>query len=186
MKKGFVLFFGLLLCSCLSNYQKPYQIKDYAGQIPLVLPAKEVKLSSLIQANMQLPHVENLMPITPERALLNWGFIRLRSDYLKPYIARFIVEEASMVREELPDESLFKLQNYKYQLTYRVAIEILDNKNFLRSRVVVDGFVTRTQPMRSSVQDRDALMVEMLNEMEKSLDGKIAVELKQNLVDFYL
>ena len=76
MKKGVMLILGLLLAACMPTYQKPYQVKDYTKEAAIELPADQIVLVSDVEADQKPPHVEKLMPITPEKALLNWAYIR--------------------------------------------------------------------------------------------------------------
>ena len=184
MKKGWVLMVGLFLAACMPTYQKPYQVKDYTQEAAIELPADQLILVSEVEADQKPPHVEKLMPITPEKALLNWAYIRLRDNHQKPYVAKFVVKEASMVREEMPAEAIFRLENYKYTLTYQVELQLVNDKDTLLKGITVEGYVMRTQPIRSSVQDRDAMMVEMLDEMEKTVNEKMTTEIQQKFVDF--
>ncbi len=184
MRNALALLIGVFLVSCMPTYQKPYQVKDYTKEAAIELPVKKIVLESNVQGNQKSPHVENLMPITPEKALLNWAYIRLRDNHQKPYIAKFIVQDAAMVREEMPAESIFKLENYKYTLTYSVELQLENERGNLLKAIAVEGYVMRTQPIRSSIQDRDAMMVEMLEEMEKTVNEKMKTEIQQKFVDF--
>ena len=184
MKKFFILFLCSILTACMPTYQKPYQVKDYTKEPAIELPADKIEMVSEIEPNQKLPHVEDLMPITPEKALLNWAYIRLRDNHQKPYLAKFIVKQASMTREEMPAEAIFKLENYKYTLTYEVELQLINQKGTLLKATNVKGYVMRTQPIRSSIQDRDAMMVEMLDEMENAVNEKIVTEVQQKFVDF--
>ncbi len=184
MKKGIALIFAFALAACMPTYQKPYQVKDYTKEAAIELPVQKIELVSEIQADQKPPHVEKLMPITPEKALLNWAYIRLRANHQKPYLGKFVVKEASMVREEMPAEGIFRLENYKYTLTYDVELQVMNEKDTLLTGMTVKGYVMRTQPIRSGIQDRDAMMVEMLDEMEKTLNEKMTTQIQQKLVDF--
>ena len=79
---------------------------------------------------------------------------------------------------------VYSLENYKYTLTYHVDLQLINEKGTLLTGISVEGYVMRTQPIRSSVQDRDAMMVEMLDEMEKTVNEKMTTEIQQKFVDF--
>ena len=112
MKKIFLLLL-IVLCACVPNYEKAPKMKDYS-QVPLLeLPVNRVNIVSKIETTERLPHVENIMPLSPEKSLKNWALIRIRPNYQKDQKAEFIVEKAEMIRHEAPEKSW---QNYLYMI----------------------------------------------------------------------
>lgn len=183
MKKLWMIAVLVMLSGCFPNYTKPYQMKDYSAIPPIELPVQKIVSISQQEAFMQLPHAENMMPITPERAVFNWAYLRLRANYKKPYTAEVIVKKATMIRTEEINTNLFQLNNYRYNLDYIVSVRIVNDRGVALREFGIEGHHMRTQPIRSSVQERDALFVEMLTEMENKLDTDLGRELKQNLID---
>ncbi len=182
MKK--ILFTVMLfLSACIPSYDKAPVMKDYS-QVPLMeLPVTRVNIVSNVGQLERLPHVENLMPLTPEKALKNWALIRVRPNYAKPYKAEFVIEKAQMIREDAPEKSIFTLDNYKYVLSYQVSVRILDENAQQLRMVTLEGFVSRKLPQKASVEQRDNMFMQMLLDMENQLDEKLPLEIKQNLLD---
>ena len=181
--KKMILSALMFLCACVPSYDSAPKMKDYS-QVPLLeLPVERVNIISNIGRMERLPHVENLMPLTPEKALKNWALIRIRPNYAKKYKAEFIIEKAEMVRQDAPEKRIFVYDNYKYVLSYVVSIRILDeNHNELR-KVSQEGFLSRKLPQKASVSQRDNMFAQMLYEMEDQLDKKMPLEIEQNLIN---
>ncbi len=182
MKK--MLFLAMfILCACVPNYDKAPKMKDYS-QVPLLeLPVSRVNIVSNIGQMERLPHVENLMPMTPEKALKNWALIRLRPNYQKPYKAEFVILKAEMIRSEQPEKNWFIYDNYKYVLSYQVEVRIFNEEKETLRTVTIDGFIARTLPQKASVNQRDNMFTQMLLDMEDQLDEQMTQEIKQNLLD---
>ena len=182
MKKIFLSVL-MFLCACIPNYEKAPKIKDYS-QVPLLeLPVNRVNIISKVEAMEKLPHVENIMPLSPEKALKNWGLIRIRPNYQKNDKAEFIIEKAQMIREESPEKSWFVYDNYKYILSYAIKVQILDKDNNVLKSTSIEGFISRKLPQKASVTQRDNMFAQMLSEMEDQLDKETPKEFKENLLD---
>ena len=182
MKKIIVALLCLGLGACLPRYTDSYRVKDYT-QVPMIeMPVNRVDMTSDVAGLSALPHVENIMPTTPEKALKSWALIRLRPTYQTDMKAKFVIKEASVVRSESPQPRLFTYDNYTYRLAYKVALEIYDGKTLVRE-VETEGFVEDSLPQRASQRDRDVMFMDMLSKMEDTLDGKFVEEIKQKLVD---
>ena len=83
--KKIILSALLFLTACVPSYDTAPKMKDYT-QVPLLeLPVERVNIISNVGQMERLPHVENLMPLTPEKALKNWALIRIRPNYAKKY-----------------------------------------------------------------------------------------------------
>ena len=136
-----------------------------------------------VEAMEKLPHVENIMPLSPEKALKNWGLIRIRPNYQKNDKAEFIIEKAQMIREESPEKSWFVYDNYKYILSYAIKVQILDKDNNVLKSTSIEGFISRKLPQKASVTQRDNMFAQMLSEMEDQLDKETPKEFKENLLD---
>lgn len=181
MKMKTILFL-LLFCvgGCLPKYTTPVRVKDYAYKGALFLPVTEIQLVSLVENDGRLPHVENQMPMSPERSLKNWAFIRLRGNYEKPFTAEFVVRKAEMLREDAPEESFFVYDNYKYTLNYDVVLNVKEGAEKVVATYESAGTVAGTLPMKSSINERDAMFVDMLDMMIEDLDKDISEKIKQN------
>ena len=182
MKKIFAALLLLGLGACLPQYTDSYKVKDYT-QVPMIeVPVTRVNITSEVTGLQTLPHVETMMPTTPEKALKSWALIRLRPTYQKDLKAEFIIKEASVVRSEDPQHRLFTYDNYKYRLTYRIELRFYEGKEIV-NQIETEGFVEESLPQRASVRDRDIMFMNMLSKMEDALDDKFVEELKQKLVD---
>ena len=184
MKKIMLFLMMIFVGGCLPKYTAPLRMKDYEKEGVLMLPVKNIVLVSEIELPGRLPHVEYQMPMTPEKALRNWAFIRLRADHSKPYTAEFIVKTASMTRESEIKESWFVYDNYKYTLTYDVMLRIVNEAGKEISHVQANGFVMQTLPERASVNERDALFMDMLNHMIDDLNAELSEKVKQKNLAF--
>lgn len=168
------------MSGCLPKYTTPVRVKDYAGRGAIYLPVGEIKLSSEIETDGRLPHIESAMPMTPERALKNWAFIRLRGTYQKPWTADFVIKRAEMLREDAPQESFFVYDNYKYTLNYDIVLNISDEKGRIFRTYGTSGTIAGTLPMKSSINELDALFVDMLDMMNEDVDKALSEKIKEN------
>ena len=181
MKKIFAALLLLGLGACLPKYTDSYKVKDYT-QVPMIeMPVTRVNITSQVTGLQSLPHVETMMPTTPEKALKSWALIRLRPTYQKDLKADFIIKEASVVRSESP-QPLFMYDNYKYRLTYRIELRFYEGKETV-AQIETEGFVEESLPQKASQRERDVMFMNMLSKMEDTLDGKFVEELKQKLID---
>ncbi len=182
MKK---IFLALLLAvaACMPRYDKAPVLKDYA-EVPLMeLPVSRISIASQVSSAERYPHVEQLMPMSPEKSLKSWALVRLRPNYQKPMKADFIIKEASMIQEEAPEESFFTYDNYKYTLKYAVELQIKNTDNTVARTVEVSGFTSRKLPQKAAVEQRDNMFTQMLLDMEDELDKQMEEQIKQNLLD---
>ena len=178
--KTILLLLLFFVGGCLPKYTTPVRVKDYAYRGALFLPVTEIRLTSLVENDGRLPHIENQMPMTPERSLKNWAFIRLRGNYEKPFTAEFVVRKAEMLREDAPEESFFVYDNYKYTLNYDVVLNIKNTQGENVTTYESAGTVAGTLPMKSSINEKDAMFVDMLDMMIEDLDKDISEKIKQN------
>ena len=179
--KKIILSVVMFLCACVPSYDTAPKMKDYS-QVPLLeLPVQRVNIISNVNGIERLPHVENLMPLTPEKVLKNWALIRIRPNYQKKYKAEFVIEKAQMIRQEAPEKSLFVYDNYKYVLSYKVSVRILDEEQNELRNVSIEGYVSRKLPQKASVLQRDNMFAQMLYEMEEQLDKQMLIEIEQSL-----
>ena len=183
MKKWIILCLIVLL-GCMPKYTPTARVKDYSAQGALVLPASQLETISLVEQSSTLPHIENRMPLSPEKALYNWAYIRLRPNGVRDLKARFIIEEASMTREEEPQEWFWQYDNYKYTLTWKVRLQLADKRAGTPFETVTQGFVMRTLPQKASLNETKALWTDMLDEMEALVDEKMSKDIGDNLIDF--
>lgn len=181
MKMKTILF---LLClfvgGCLPKYTTPVRVKDYVRKGALFLPVENIVFDSLVETDGRLPHVEEQMPMSPERSLKNWAFVRLRGNYKSPFVAQFLIKKAEMLREDAPEESFFVYDNYKYTLNYDVALNIKNADGKILEFYESSGTISGTLPMKSSINERDAMFVDMLDMMIEDLDKDMSDKIKQN------
>ena len=181
--KKLLLIITMFLTACIHNYDTAPQMKDYS-QVPLLeLPVMRINTLSEVGQMERLPHVENEMQLTPEKALKNWALIRLRPNYQTKNKAEFVIEKAEMLRDEAPETNIFTYDNYKYTLSYQVTIRILDETGAATKSITMNGHTSHKLPQRASFVQRDNMFAQMLREMEDQLDAQMPQEIKQNLLD---
>ena len=181
--KKILLIMTMFLAACIHNYDNAPQMKDYS-QVPLLeLPVSRINTISHVGQMERLPHVENEMPMTPEKALKSWALIRLRPNYQKKYKAEFVIDQAQMIQEEAPEANIFTYDNNKYTLSYQVTIRILNENGTMIESITANGYISHKLPKRASFVQRDNMFAQMLREMEDQLDAKMPEEIKQKLLD---
>ena len=116
MKKVFMLFF--FLSACMASPQKAFQLDS--GDEVYLSQANEVEMVSMTKHFDVLPHIENQMPTSPEEAISEWVEKHLKASKTGTKKVWIVVYRAEMLQTDLPNESMFKLDEVNYTLNYKI------------------------------------------------------------------
>ena len=181
--KKIIFLFLLLLTSCMTDYDKAPALRDYSKGPFLELPVSRILVVSKAKTDNTPPHAEHLMPMSVERFIKSWAAVHLHPTYKTQGKAQFIINEASMIQEDAPENSFFVYDNYKYQLKYQIAVVMYDETGHKGTSFEVEGFLSRTLPKKASQEQRDNMFTHMLNDLEEQLNREIKLQIQENHLD---
>lgn len=133
-------------------------------------------------------HVEDRAPLVPEQVLKRWADQRLRATGGE-FQARFIITEASLIKVPLPVDGSFigwfrSEQNFRYDLTLDVVIEVLDSRGYLvaSANSVIQRGATIAED--ASAAARDDVLFTLVEAGMRDLDQELPSAMGQYLEAF--
>lgn len=133
-------------------------------------------------------HVENRMPITPEKALRNWARDRLRAEGVSG-VAKFIIENAAVTETELPRKKgltgVFTTeQSHRYDANVNVSLRLegVPRVNEAFAQAAVSR--AQTVPEDASINVREEAWFDLTEQLMKDFDPQMSASIRQHLADF--
>lgn len=157
---------------------------------PYRLNVGRVEVVSEFQSSNRPPHIEGMMPLSPEAAVKRWVQQRLAPMGTSGAL-RVIIKDASVVEQPLQvDKSLTgffkKEQSEQYDAKLQLAIQVLDDRNLPQAEIVARSNRSRSVAEGTTLNDRDKIwygMVEdMMLDLNRQLDGLIPQYLGPHLM----
>jgi hypothetical protein len=144
---------------------------------PFRLDVARVEVVSKFQPPARAPHIESDMPVSPETALRRWVQDRLQATGTGA-ILRVVIRDAAATETPLKtDQSLTgmfkKEQAARADVALDVALQILDDHQFVRSEVTGKVDRSRTEPEGQKLNERDKLLYEMVDELIRALNTEL-------------
>ena len=173
MKKVFALFF--FLSACMASPQKAFQL-DFGDKV-YSIPAVEIETVSMTKHFDVLPHIEDQMPTSPEEAVSEWVEKHLKASKTGTQKVWIVVYHAEMLQTDLPNESLFKLDEVNYTLNYKLEIQVRENNQVVK-RIPVEGKGFVVIAKKASLSKKEKNWAELIQKMLAHLEEKI----KQNVI----
>lgn len=175
---------SLALSACeMAPAQQSQPELTFAHLQPFRLDVGRVELTSAYQMPMREPHVEHVMPLSPEAAVKRWV-----EDRLQPHgttgAVRVVVRDARVVEVPLPVEKglagLFKKQQAeRYDASLEVAMHVLDERNMPQSEIIARTQRSRTAPEGMTLNDREQMWFELVEGMITELDRQLSALIPQ-------
>ncbi len=174
-----VFGFGLLLAACSSVNPPMQRFPDisFANLPPFQLDLGRVEVVSQYQPPAQAPHIETDMPVSPENALKRWV-----QDRLKPVgrggVLRVLIKNAAATETPLKTEqgmkSVFEKQQVaRVDMAVEVALQILDEHQFVVTEVTGKVERSRTEPEGMKLNERDKLLYDMVDDLIRSFNSEV-------------
>lgn len=175
---------GLVL-TCCSGVNPPmhrFPELTFTSSPPFQLDIGRVEVVSQYQAPAQAPHLEYDMPVSPENALKRWV-----QDRLKPIgrsgIMRVVIRNASAIETPLKTEtgvkSVFEKQQVaRVDMAVDVAIQILDERQFVKAEVTGKVERSRTEPEGMKLNERDKLLYDMVSELMQAFNAEVDPQIR--------
>ncbi len=170
---------GLTLAAC-SGVNPPRQHLPeitFRDQPPFQLNVGRVEVVSQYQAPAEPPHIEYDMPVSPENAIKRWV-----QDRLKPVgrsgVLRVVIRKASATETPLKTDqgvkSVFEKQQVaRVDMAIDVALQILDEHQFVTSEVSAKIERNRTEPEGMTLDQRDKMLYDMVVDLMKGFNSDI-------------
>lgn len=146
----------------------------FAHLQPYRLDVGRVEVASEYQAPLRDPNVEHIMPVSPEAAVKRWV-----QDRLQPVgttgAVRVLIRDAHVVEVPLQTDKgftgLFKQQQAeRYDAVLDLLVQVLDERNLPRAEIVARTQRSRTVPEGTTLNDRDRVWFDMVEEMMGDLN----------------
>lgn len=183
MIAAFALF-ALSACETKPVAQKLPDI-SFADKRPISLSVGQLEIVPEYQSPAKRPHVEHLMPISPEAATVRWAQDRIRP-MGRTGSARVLIKDARVVEVALKTDKSFtgmfkEEQAERYDAVLDVAIQILDERQFPIADVLARATRSRTVPEGVSLNERDRVMYDLTEALIRDIDSQM-----EGLIKSYL
>lgn len=170
-------------CQVLAPVQRLPDLR-FDHLLPIRFDVSSVEMISRYEPPFKPPHVEHLMPFSPERAARQWARDRLKAEGASGRRVVFIIRQAAVIEKQLAIDTgltaYFKKQQSKHYDAYiDVLLEIRDENGRIlgevtavasRSRTVGEGITPNEQDriwqdiVRSLVTDMGSTLEEMIHQ----------------------
>ena len=154
------------------------------------LNVTKIEVASEFRPTLQAPHIEHLMPSSPDKAMRRWAEDRLQAKGVTN-VARFTINEATVTEAPLAVESGFKgafkkQQAARYEAKVAATIEIVDERGFRRA--FASSRVSRSQTLGedASLNDRDRLWFELVDALMKDFNAEMEQDLRSHVGAFLM
>lgn len=173
MKKIFLLL--LFLSGCMVAPQKAFQVDPDSEIFSVNVQAVEV-VPMATHFDM-LPHVENKLPTSPEQAVVEWAQKHLKSSQTGSKKIWIVVNQAEMLKTELPADSFFQMDEESYTLNYQLSVQVRQENTLLQT-LPVEGKGVVTLKKRASLASKEKGWAWLIQKMLTHLKTKMKSDLK--------
>ncbi|EME67967.1 hypothetical protein H261_20894 [Paramagnetospirillum caucaseum] len=175
-----------LTASACQNTKPPMQKLpeiSFANLRPFQLDVGQLEIVSEFVSPGRSPHVEHLMPVSPEGAIQRWA-----QDRLKPMgktgSARVVIKDARVVEVTLATDkglsgAFKKEQEVRYDAALNVAVQILDPRGMVVGETMAQATRSRTVAEGITLNERDRVLYDISETLAKDIDQQM-VQLIQN------
>ena len=177
---------AILLAGCSTPPPRPeFPDLRFTAEPPLQIDVASLEVQPVFQMTFREPHVEHLFPVTPERALENWGHDRLKPVGTAGRVVMKILN-ASVVETELPVQQgltgAFTTQpSERYDLALEATVQAYDGNGLVARTANVK--TTRSQSVLQGItpNDRDRTWYDMTKAAMADFDRQMESEIRNNL-----
>jgi hypothetical protein len=190
---GFAIWIVLVtaLAGCSTTPPPPRFPELTYGHLGVMrLDVEKVEIASDYQAPLKPPNVDHLFPTPPERVMRRWAQDRLAASGTPGRYARFVITDAKVTETNLPRSTgitgaFTKDQSQRYDLSMSAAIEIREDRGNFRSGYATAS-TSRSRTVREdiTINDREKLWFEMLEQAMNELNAELERQIKSNMARF--
>lgn len=180
---------GLLAAGCAQPPPVPqFEPISFADRGRIPLNVARIEVQRLYQPPLQAPNVEHTFPIPPMAALARWPDDRLEAAGTGG-VARFVIEQASVVREPLEKRGgvtgmFVTEQDARYVADFRVRLEVESPQGLETGTVRTDASRTRSLAENVSLNDRDRFYYGLTLDVIAEMDAALEMNIRRHLPDF--
>jgi hypothetical protein len=179
----FSLALAAILAACATPPPPPLKLPDmtFTQSAPYRFDVARIEVVNEYKAPAEAPHIEYDMPVAPETAIRNWVRDRLRAVGSKG-ILRVVIRNASATETPLATEKGIKGMFTKGQaanvdLNLDVAIQMLDERQFVIAEVAGRASRSRTEPEGQKLNERDRLLWDLTFDLVKGFNDGVASDI---------
>lgn len=190
---GFAIWIVLVtaLAGCSTTPPPPRFPELTYGHLGVMrLDVEKVEIASDYQAPLKPPNVDHLFPTPPERVMRRWAQDRLAASGTPGRYARFVITDAKVTETNLPRSTgitgaFTKDQSQRYDLSMSAAIEVREDRGNFRSGYATAS-TSRSRTVREdiTINDREKLWFEMLEQAMNELNAELERQIKSNMARF--
>ena len=177
-----------LMASACQNTAPPMQKLpeiSFANLRPFQLDVGRLEITSEFVPTGRSPHIEHLMPVSPEGAVQRWAQDRLRP-VGRTGTARVVIKDASVVEVPLAIDkgisgAFKKEQEARYDGSLSVAVQILDERGMVQGETVAQATRSRTVAEGITLNQRDRVLYDISESLAKDIDQQMAVLIQNYL-----
>jgi hypothetical protein len=180
---------GLTACqTTLSNQNFPTMTFKYLPPIKLVV--SKIELVSNAKPSLDAPHVGHKLPVSPEKAMLQWMNDRLLVAGNKN-VARLIIMRADAHEINLKlDKSITGIfknqQSHRFEAFVEARLEILDKNNVQRAFAIGKAQQSITVSEATSLSDREKIWYNLVEKVMNNFNSIIQKNIQQKLPEYLL
>lgn len=158
---------------------------SFANLRPFQLDVGRLEIVSEFVAPGRSPHIEHLMPVSPEGALQRWA-----QDRLKPIgragSARMVIKDAKVVEVPLAVDKGFtgafkKEQEIRYDANVDVVLQVLDERGMVQGETVARASRSRTVAEGITLNERDRVLYDISESLAKEIDRQMSQSIQSYL-----
>jgi hypothetical protein len=173
----FALGAGLAACSGVNPPMKRLPEMTFRNLPPIQLDVGRIEVVSQFSPPAQSPHIEYDMPVAPENAIKRWVQDRLqpigRSGTL-----RVVIRDASATERPLKTDQTWtgvfkKEQAARVEMGVDVAVQMLDDHQFVTAEASNRVAVSRTTPEGLKLNEHDKILYDMVEELMRDFNNGI-------------
>lgn len=158
---------------------------SFANMRPFQLDVGRLEIVSEFVAPGRSPHIEHLMPVSPEGALQRWA-----QDRLKPIgrsgSARMVIKDAKVVEVPLATDKGFtgafkKEQEIRYDANVDAVLQILDERGMVQGETAARASRSRTVAEGITLNERDRVLYDISESLAKEIDRQMSLSIQSYL-----
>jgi len=179
LTRPLVLAVGLLLAAC-SNTPPPedkFPPVSFAGQPPFVFNVAKVEIVSKFVSSSTPPHIELIVPVSPESALKRWAEDRIKpkgtSGTLRVLINDASATETPLKKEEGASSLFTKQETSRIDVSVEMVLQMLDERQFVKSSVNGKVAKSRTLTEGLKLNERDKILYDMVVDVVRDMGAQV-------------
>lgn len=187
-----LLAVGMILAGCVNKPLVPEKFPpvSFTDQKAYVFNVARVEIVPKFTSSSNPPHIEFDMPVSPENALKRWV-----EDRIKPAgttgTLRVLINDASATETPLPRDpnasQLFNTeQTSRVDMAVNVALQILDDRQFVRAEVTGQASRSRTLPEGMKLNQRDRILYDMVVELIRNMSEEVDPQIQATFPNYMM